>query len=104
MGDRLIGILADFVGEHYKVALPRSAMTGVVTLIRSGRRVEAIKELRNASPIGYTKDMKARLRNEECNPAVQWAIKNKAIPMRRIIGVKEARDIVVMLELVGGIV
>ena len=104
MSDRLIGILAGFVGEHYKVAIPRSAMEDAVTLILSGRRVDAIKELRNASPIGYTEDMKARLRNEACNPAVQWAIKYKAIPERNIIGLREARDIVVMLELVGGLV
>ena len=39
MRDRLIGILADFVGEHYKVALPRSVMDCAVTLVLSGRRV-----------------------------------------------------------------
>ena len=104
MHDRLVGILADFVGEHYKVSLPRSAMVDAVTLILSGRRVDAIKELRNASPQGFTKEIAERMRNEASNPAVQWAIKNKAIPMRNIIGLKEARDIVVMMELVGGLV
>lgn len=103
MHDHLIGILAGFVGEHYKVALPRSVMTDAVALILSGRRVDAIKVLRNASPTCYTEEMKARLRKEECNPAVQWAIKYKAIPERSIIGLGEARDIVVMLELVRGL-
>ena len=101
--DRLIGILAGFVGEHYKVALPRSVMTGAVTLILSGRHVDAIKELRNASPRGFTDAVVERVRHEADNPAVRWAVKNKAIPMHSIIGLKEARDIVVMLELVGGL-
>ena len=104
MRDHLVGILADFVGEHYKVALPRSVMTDAVTLILSGRRVDAIKELRSASPRGFTAAIAERMRNEASNPAVQWAIKNKAIPTSSIIGLKEAWDIVVMLELVGGLV
>ena len=104
MHDRLIGILAGFVGEHYKVALPRSVMNDAVTLILSGRSVDAIKELCNASPQGFTEAIAERMRDEASNPAVQWAIKNKAIPMRKIIGLKEAWDIVVMLELVGGLV
>ena len=64
----------------------------------------AINELRNASPRGFTEAIAERIGNEADNPAVQWAIKNNAIPMRNIIGLKEARDIVVMLELVGGLV
>ena len=103
MGDRLVGILADFVGEHYKVSLPRSAMVGTVNLLLDGRHVQAIKELRDASPTGFTEAMVERMRHEADNPAVQWAIKNRVIPERDIIGLKEARDIVVMLALVGGL-
>ena len=104
MHDRLVGVAADFIGEHYKVAVPRQAMFEAVDLLLCGRRVDAIKTLRNASPQGFTKAMLERVRAAANNPAVQWAIQNKAIPMDNIIGLKEARDIVIMLELVGGIV
>ena len=103
MRDRLVGILADFVSEHYKVSLSRSAMVYTVTLLLNGRRAQASRELSNASPMGFTADMAERMRHEADNPAVQWVIKNNVIPTRCIIGLKEARDIIVMLELVGGL-
>ena len=104
MRDRLVGIAADFIGEHYQASIPRPALIAVVDLLVCGRRVDAIKTLRNASPKGFTAASIVRMRNAENNPAVQWAIKRKAIPMGDIIGLKDARDIVIMLELVGGIV
>ena len=103
MHARLVGILADFVGEHYKVSIPRPVMEDAVTLLLDGRRVQAIMKLCNDSPTGYTDAVVERVRHEADNPAVRWAVKNKAIPMHSIIGLKEARDIVVMLELVGGL-
>lgn len=100
--DKLRGILADYVGETFKISINPDASHLVVTHLMNGRRVDAIKELRASSPKEISQKVIHAINNERSNPAISWALKNDLFPVGHIIGFKEARDIVVMLELVSG--